>query len=338
MQDPSTPNPSESENSASGSGKPPKQPLKLKPIDQPKPDPEATEENDTPPPENAVDRPVPTDPRAVPTDPAPTAESRLDERRKNLKLRRIIIKDVEINPHINPDAEPVPEAQPFEEPEEPPPPADLKAVMEAPRPDGAESMPPSPENNPLPVEEPPPQEAAAEAETTEPVGAEPATPEKSAPTGESEATKISPVRKVIAGMAFLGVLGILILLGIAFFNPFGNDLTPIQPNRIPLAVQKSGPAESEAPGESVTNLSGVPIEASQPDLEAYLSRLRTHRLIASDNPKGVFIDSVFVPEGAVLDARTGLTLSSLSTTSNGIVMLLTPSEGPSVSIPLSIGK
>jgi hypothetical protein len=337
MQDPSTPNPSESENSGTGagSGKPPKQPLKLKPIGQSKPDPEATEAKDTAPPETPVKRAAP---KAIPTDPAPTAESRLDERRKYLKLRRIIIKDVEINPHINPDAEPVPEAQPFEEPEEPPPPTDLKAVMEAPRPEEAESIPPSTEHIPPSVEEPAKPEQAAEAEIPEPGKAETVPPENSDSTGDSVPQNVSPVRKIIAGIAFLGVLGILILLGIAFFNPFGNDLTPIQPNRIPITAQESGPAENESPGESVTNLTGVPTEPGQPDLKAYLARLKTHRVIASDNPKGVFIDSVFVPEGAVLDPRTGLTLSSLSTTSNGIVMLLTPSEGASVSIPLNTGK
>jgi hypothetical protein len=334
MQDPSTPNPSESDKSGSESENAPKRPLKLKPIGQPKPEAETPDSKDPPKPEAKPEKPTL---KPVPTEPSATKESQLDERRKNLKLRRIVVKDVEINPHINPDAEPVPEAQPYEEPDEAPPPPDLKAVMEAP-PEADPPAPPISQEEPTAVEETTPSGAdkIAEGSRQPDPGKPPA--EKSSQPDEPEAKNISPVRKVIAGLAFLGVFCLLALLGIAYFNPFGEELAPIQPSRMPVAAQKDEPPDTGNPEESVTNVAALPTEAAQPDLQAYLDRMKTHRIIPSDNPRGIFIDSVFVPEGAVLDPRIGLTLSGVSSSGKGYAMHLTPPGGPSVSIPLNPAK
>jgi hypothetical protein len=250
----------------------------------------------------------------------------------------MIIKDVEINPHINPDAEPVPEAQPFEEPEEAPPPPDLKAVMEAPKTEEAPATPP-----PSSVETPPVEETEAPGQENQEEVPGDSEKEKTPPTkagqsGNSEKPKLSPIRKIIAGCAFLGVFGLIALLGIAYFNPFGKDLAPIQPSRIPIVPGNAQADSSQIPEEPEPSLAGVPQETTQPDLQAYLQRLQTHRLIPSDSPKGVFVDSVFVPEGAMLDPRTGLTLSAISESTDGAALILTQGDGPSISIPLNRGK
>lgn len=306
MQDPSTPNPSDPEQPDSGKTpeKPPRKPLKLKPIGKPEPDPK------------------------------PEAESDLDKKRKALKLRRMVIKDVEINPHINPESEPVPEAQPFEEPEEAPPPDDLKTVMEAPPAEA--STPPPPE-----MEGPPAESAAAPPPTQPPPESSPGTPpaqeaapEPSEEVAKPEKKKVSRVRKLIAGLAFVAVFCLVAMLGIAYFNPFGPDLAPIQPSRLPVTPEVNQPVEAQAIQGPALDSGSLAAEDSQQALQRYLERLQSHRLAPSVSPRGIFVDSIFVPEGAVLDPRLGLTLSAVSIGDNGNTITLMPAEGSQISIPV----
>jgi hypothetical protein len=304
MQDPSTTSPSDPENPDSGNepGQQPKKPLKLKPIGQP-----ATEQA------------------------KPKEESDLDKKRQALKLRRMVIKDVEIKPHANPDAEPVPEAQPFEEPDEAPPPADLKSVMEGPPPEETAIQPPKVETRPtgsgeLPPEAPPRTEPP---ETSQPPKPVPAPPKQKDTTKKA---KVSSARKLIAGLAFLGVFCLAAMLAIAYFNPFGKDLAPIQPQQLPIVPQQAESTENEGPQAALPDFENLAADSGQQDLQTYLERLQGFRITPSSSPRGIFIESVFVPEGAVLDPRLGLTLTAVTMDNGDNSILLTPSEGTPVSI------
>ena len=220
MQDPSTPSPSDPEKSDPGSPpseKSPKIPIKLKPLGKP----------ESPP---APELPPVSDPPVSDPPAEPKVESDLDKKRNALKLRRMVIKDVEINPHKNPEAEPTPEAQPYQEPEEAPPPADLKSVMEAPPP--PEDIPP--EEPPKPEVEEPQEAPQPEAKTL--AGQKPA-PLEPPKTEEAEPKKISTARKLIAGFAFTAVFALAGMLAIAYFKPFGKNLAPIEHNRLPGPTQ-----------------------------------------------------------------------------------------------------
>lgn len=332
MQDPSTPNHSDPGKSASDPDDSPKKPLKLKPIGKSQSDSDSTEPDKKAPEKPKLEaRPAP---KPVPTDSPPNAESRLEQQRKGLKLRRMVVKDADIKPRINPDAEPVPESQPFQEPDEAPPPVDMEAVMKAPIVEEAPAESPSVENEPV-TEQKPPDPPVQETPSPQPQKQE-AVPVEPPPADASEDKKVSPVRRVIAGLAFLSVFCLIALLGIAYFNPFGEDLAPIQPRDVPIVPREASSEDAPAsdnPSQAAT--ASAPDEIAQPDLQAYLDRLEAHRLIPSANPRGIFVDTVFIPEGAVLDPRIGLILSAVTESNDGTRVLLTSEDGSPVEITLT---
>jgi hypothetical protein len=83
----------------------------------------------------------------------------------------------------------------------------------------------------------------------------------------------------------------------------------------------------------------MPPEMAAPatELQAFLQSLGNATLILSRNPEGLFVDSVFFPEGAILNRELGLVVSRISLDSEKPGIQLISSDGETFDIPVPVG-
>jgi len=242
--------------------------------------------------------PSPSDPdsenKGLPPIPDPENQP-AENTRPRLKLNRLVVKDIEINPHINPDAEPVPRAEPISEPD--PEPLPEKVV---------------PENKPLAAIEPvPPAPKEPETETAEnqPVdkpNEEPPAAEIKAPPAKSKRRGrklIFPVILIIGSLLY----GIHII-----FDPMGWKSSEVDSTDIQRQTTTEPSAEEiSRPEEPQWEISNLLSDATKPNVQDYLEQIGQQELKLSNSPRGIFINSVFYAEGMPLNPSLGLTVQSI---------------------------
>ena len=138
-------------------------------------------------------------------------------------------------------------------------------------------------------------------------------------SGESDGTPVvaasgvNPVAKPRVGTRkWLAVILVPVLLVVAMallldylFDPLGRRLEPIVPMRDVTVSQ--GPATPEKQVEEA----GTPARALQEKLdtlplEEYIQALEARQVFVSENPQGIFIDTVFFPVGSLVNPQLEL--------------------------------
>lgn len=151
-----------------------------------------------------------------------------------------------------------------------------------------------------------------------------------------------PARSPLRRLAFLLIPG-LIIAGILVFlirsmDPFGGDLAPIKPDEAAVGEQ-----EVEAPPapalESVRQLDmdAVSPDGVDPDIGSFLKIMSEQTLVASRSPRGLFINTVFYPEGAVINPALELTFQELATEDGPVAILAGPGDSR-YELPLELRK
>lgn len=252
--------------------------------------------------------------------------------RKPLKLKRIVFEDTELHPHKSDKDEPIPEAQPYEEPEEAPIPEEFRKKP-------TEAHPPvDPVNPDAPVSE------AGEDPDTEPEApeAEPQPPTEMPVARQSIPSPEKPKASPLKRLAFILVPAAFIAVGLILLNilldPFGADLAPIQPRSVPeiaSPVTEEPPKPGSSTGLAVKDL---PEKSETASLEAFITAFKDQPLVPSHSPVGLFVDSVFVPEGATLNPELGLVLSSVTIGDEESFALLRSASGETFPITILSGK
>ena len=274
---------------------------------------------------------MPDTPTPNPSDPDPSASEdtgkKAPEEKPRLKLKRLVIKDVEINPHINPDAEPVPHAVPIDEPDPEPeakPPAVEPPAIEPVHPPVEEETKVEPEE-PEEQEEPEVSKEQPEAEKTV---------EEEVPPGKPEP---KPARKGLAKKAFALVLisGSLIYGIHVIFDPLGlNKPEPIVPRDIPIA--QPAPVQSSEPEPSLEEGLEISRELATGevvDVADYLTLLAEQDIRVSNLPEGVFINSVFYAPGAYINPDIGLSFVEVQAVTDVNMLIVKEESGTLHEIP-----
>jgi hypothetical protein len=129
-------------------------------------------------------------------------------------------------------------------------------------------------------------------------------------------------------MAVAAAICALVTLAI-ILNPFGREPAPM-PSVPPPATDADAPASSlEAPATADPVASpALPAEAPQ-SLREFLQALRQSRLVPSSSPRGLFVDTVFIPEGALVNPDLGISLASVQFGNDRVIVLFSrPEEEP----------
>lgn len=95
-----------------------------------------------------------------------------------------------------------------------------------------------------------------------------------------------------------------------FLDPLGLSIDPIKPAK-PVVVEQAEQvgAETEMPASMAPV--ALSLELDNITVESFLGLLEKQVIIASEQPRGAIIDSVFYPEGSKVNPELGLVLSSV---------------------------
>lgn len=227
--------------------------------------------------------------------------------KKKLKLKRVVIEETEIKPDHDKAYAPAPEAQPFDEPEE----------EEVP----AEPVPLTPEQ----IGEVSTQEFQDDPEDLE-----------EEEDGETDKSALSPaVRLGIIVVPATIICAVMIFL-LKTLDPFGSDLGKIAPPEIPtelIAAEKAREPDLVKPEDTIEATS---LGSTRTSLQDFLETLQLQPLAASASPRGVFIDSVFIPEGAALNKQMGVVFSALMIEDKQALVVVTSPDGSKLTLPATI--
>jgi hypothetical protein len=227
---------------------------------------------------------------------------------KKLRLKRVVIEDTEIKPSEDKNWAPVPEAQSYEEPEEEPVPI--------------EPIPLTPEQ----IGELPPEQATDDGDDLE--------DEEEEEIGEESA--LSPAKRLALIIVPSAIIcGIMVFL-LKTYDPFGGDLSPIAPPNLQLENLAKDEAPAEEAGKMESTLEGSSLKNARTSLQDFLDALREQPLTASASPRGVFVDSVFIPEGAALNKQIGVVLSALLIQEDEALVVVTSPDGSKLTLPAKV--
>jgi len=140
---------------------------------------------------------------------------------------------------------------------------------------------------------------------------------------------------LMVGIAVILILGAGLLLLI--LNPFGDELAPIvqldtTPSLQTTETEQATPSQNsvEAPAQA-----GLQVEVNT-DTYQFLEILKSRPMRPSRAPRGLFIDSVFVPEGAVLNPELGLSLETVERGETQTIVWLRDEEDQR--IPITVDR
>lgn len=248
--------------------------------------------------------PSPSDPDQ-PDSGSATPPKESSRRGNPLRLKRIVIEESEISPGDGMDWTSTPESPPYAEDEE-------AAAPLAPDPLNPEQTgTPSPETGPDDFDD-------ADIDEEETV---------------AEKKKLSPTTRLALIVVPALVLFAAMIFGIRTFDPFGEDLAPIAPAAVPDSLLKKEPRPKEAIPRDDSGLAGTPLEVGRTSLQNFLNALQEQPLTASTSPRGVFVDSVFIPEGMPLDKQAGVIFSGLEIEGNQAYIVVTSPDGTKLTLP-----
>lgn len=272
-----------------------------------------------------------------PSDPDPSdsgdEETSSQSKKKPLKLKRIVFEDTELNLPQKEREEATPESQAYEEPDEAPAPEEFRQQ-------GHDENPDKPSEESLPLQTPqtesgdnPDQEAEAKAEERE-------RPKPEGKVEQEVKEPKSPLKRLLIILIPAAVAAGALLILNQIFDPFGDEFTRIQPTDQPISNNQieeatSIPKETE---QSALAVSDIPEASKTISAAAFVEAIKKQRLIASAKPKGLFIGSVFIPEGQPINPETGLVLSSVTIGDFESVAVMTSSSGERFPVPLVSGK
>ena len=232
---------------------------------------------------------------------------------------------------------PAPRAVPIE-PEPEPDPEALKAEREGTTP--AAPLPPESSAGPSP-EQPESQPEQAEAPPGEETGDESAEQPGEETTEEDTFYEDLPQKKtpnwsrrlliwLVLPVALVGAIAWLVLF---ILKPApGETVTAVQP-QAGTAVQRANPQ----PAAAKADLGPVELTLALENqtLESYLQQFQQQEIVASTNPRGIFVNSVFIPEGSPVNPRFGLILVQVEPSPEGTLIDLVDADRQPYRIALS---
>jgi len=250
---------------------------------------------------------------------------------KKLKLRRIIFEDTEINCDNVKIEEPTPEAQPYEEPEEAPVPEEFRQQT------GQKEEKAKEEDSDAPpvIEIPPEIQSAA---TKREAPKQSVRTESRGKASQKSKKPASPLRRLAFILIPAALLAIVLIILYQIFDPFGDELASIKPQFQPEITEPAADQEALPEPETGLAVSEIPFEDENLSLQSFVSLFQKQRLVGSNSPRGLFVDSVFIPEGAPVNPELGIILSQISTDSIATVVTLQMPSGEILQFPVSPDK
>jgi hypothetical protein len=160
--------------------------------------------------------------------------------------------------------------------------------------------------------------AAAPIQPTQqaPAPSPPAPPPTDEPEAEPETENLviqdrkRPNLLLVVGLPLILIVAILGLVHY-LFDPLGLKLEPIVPSTgVPVARenQQAGAAKGKVSEIAVT----PSVEIEEMPSDAFLEMLGNRKITINENPRGLFIDSVFFPVGSTLNAEYGFTIGAIT--------------------------
>lgn len=143
----------------------------------------------------------------------------------------------------------------------------------------------------------------------------------------------------LKGLFLLLAIGLILILGagllLMVLNPFGEKLTPIEKSASEPqpAIPAAAPIDEREAAPPPPPLEETLAKTSA-SIQAFMETLQTRRLRPSDVPKGLFVDTVFVPEGATLNPDLGLILDSVEKRNEQTVLWFRDAEDLPISLTL----
>jgi len=116
---------------------------------------------------------------------------------------------------------------------------------------------------------------------------------------------------------------------VVILNPFGREPAPI-PAAPPPASAADAPAAGRAAPATADTVASPAMPAESPQsLHEFLQVLRQSRLVASSSPRGLFVGTIFIPEGALVNPELGISLESVEFgEAQAIILFSRPEEAP----------
>ncbi|MGA1204936.1 MAG: hypothetical protein ACO3ZW_03880 [Opitutales bacterium] len=136
------------------------------------------------------------------------------------------------------------------------------------------------------------------------------------------------------GLLVSVILIAALLGGIQYFlDPLG--LTEEPALATPVAKPQAKVDESSE-DETPAKLAPVVLsmELENLSVETFMEQLRTRRVLPSENPRGIIVDSVFIPAGGILNPTLGITLEGVESSAEGALMVISDPAGNLFQIPL----
>jgi hypothetical protein len=115
---------------------------------------------------------------------------------------------------------------------------------------------------------------------------------------------------LVVGLPLILVVAILGLVHYVF-DPLGLKLEPIvQSTGIPTS---RGSQQATITAQKVAEVALTPsVQIEKMPRDTFLETLRTRKITINENPRGLFIDSVFFPVGSTLNAEYGFTIGAIT--------------------------
>lgn len=226
---------------------------------------------------------------------------------KKLKLKRVVFEDTEIKPREDKEWAPVPQAEAYQAPVEEPVPVEPAPLT------------------PQQIGQPPVDEPLDDPEDLEELENE-----------EAEESSVSPgLRLALLVIPAAILIGVMVFL-LKTYDPFDDNLSRIKPPEIPVEIlaKKNAPVMEVSTAED--GMEGGIQQGARLSLQDFLGALQQQPLTATANPRGVFIDSVFIPEGAALNKQIGVVFSSLLIEDGEALVVITSPDGSKLSLPATV--
>lgn len=149
-----------------------------------------------------------------------------------------------------------------------------------------------------------------------PAPAQPASPstDEEEPEPETENLVVDDRKRpnllLVVGLPVILVVAILALVHY-LFDPLGLKLEPIVPNT--GIADSNGNQKASKPVQKVAEVAVTPsVQIEEMPQQTFLETLRARKITINENPRGLFIDSVFFPVGSTLNAEYGFTIGAIT--------------------------
>lgn len=122
------------------------------------------------------------------------------------------------------------------------------------------------------------------------------------------------------------ILAAIVYLVTVLLDPFGQSPESSPPAGAGTAGMAGAPLRESTPSSAISPLE-LSIVLENLNLAGYLDQLRRQELVPSETPRGLYVNSVFIPEGSLINPRLGLTLAYVEISPVGFLFDLQDAEG-----------